>query len=177
MSDFDRDRGTLTMVMQAVGKTTSEMMELAEGDRLLDVVGPLGRASKVERRSLVVLVGGGLGVAPIFPLLRRHVELGSDTISVVGFRSTGRAFWTERFQALSDELFVATDDGSLGAQGTVADVLADAVRDRDDVAEVFAIGPLPMMQHAPGSRGLAGSAVVSLNSIMVDAPGCAAAAG
>ena len=172
ISDFDRDRGTLTMVVQAVGKTTFEMLDLAEGDRLLDVVGPLGRASKVERRSKVVLVGGGLGVAPIFPLLRRHVDLGSGTISIVGFRSADRAFWTERFQALSDELFVATDDGSLGAQGTVADVLADVVGDRDDVEEVFAIGPLPMMRacaELTRPRGI--RTVVSLNSIMVDGTG------
>jgi homotetrameric NADPH-dependent glutamate synthase len=172
ISDFDRDRGTLTIVVQAVGKTTFEMMELAQGDRLLDVVGPLGCASRVERRSTVVLVGGGLGVAPIYPLLRRHAELGSTTISIIGFRSADRAFWTERFRARSDELFVATDDGSLGVRGTVADVLAQIVADRDDLEEVVAIGPLAMMRAcAEITRPRAIRTVVSLNSIMVDGTG------
>ena len=172
ISDFDRERGTLTIVVQAIGKTTFEMLELAEGDRLLDVVGPLGCASRIERRSLVVLVGGGLGVAPIFPVLRRHVELGSKTISIVGFRSADHAFWTERFRGLSDELIVATDDGSLGTKGTVADVLAEVVRDRDDLEEVVAIGPLAMMRacaEITRPRGI--RTVVSLNSIMVDGTG------
>lgn len=172
ISDFDRGRGTLTIVVQAVGKTTFEMMDLRAGERLLDVVGPLGCASTVERRERVVLVGGGLGVAPIFPLLRRHAELGSGTISIVGFRSAERAFWTDRFLALSDELRIATDDGSLGTKGTVADVLADALAARDDVDEVVAIGPLAMMRacaEVTRSRGI--RTVVSLNSIMVDGTG------
>jgi homotetrameric NADPH-dependent glutamate synthase len=172
ISDFDRDLGTLTIVVQAVGKTTFEMRDLAEGDRLLDVVGPLGCASRVEPRSSVVLVGGGLGVAPIYPVLRGHAELGSRTIAIVGFRSADRAFWIDRFRALADELFVATDDGSVGTRGTVADVLSEIVHDRDDLEEVVAIGPLAMMRacaEITRPRGI--RTVVSLNSIMVDGTG------
>jgi glutamate synthase (NADPH/NADH) small chain len=172
ISDFDRDRGTLTIVVQAVGKTTFEMRDLAEGDRLLDVVGPLGCASRIERRSSIVLVGGGLGVAPIYPLLRRHVELGSRTIAIVGFRSAERVFWHDRYRALADEFFVATDDGSLGIEGTVADVLAQIVHERDDLEEVVAIGPLAMMRACAEITRLLGiRTVVSLNSIMVDGTG------
>ena len=172
ISDFDRDRGTVTIVVQAVGKTTFEMLALEAGERLLDVVGPLGCASHVERRSRVVLVGGGLGVAPIFPLLRRHAELGSGTISIIGFRSADRAFWTDRFETLSDELRVATDDGSLGIVGTVADVLEQVLAEHDDIDEVVAIGPLAMMRacaEVTRPRGI--PTVVSLNSIMVDGTG------
>jgi homotetrameric NADPH-dependent glutamate synthase len=172
ISDFDRDEGTLTLVVQAVGKTTFEMMELAEGQSLLDVVGPLGAASLVEQRSKVVLVGGGLGVGPIFPLLRRHAELGSSSISVLGFRSKDRMFWTDRFQDLSGEVRVATDDGSFGTEGTVADVLTQVLAEHDDVDEVVAIGPLAMMQacaEITRPRGI--RTTVSLNSIMVDGTG------
>jgi glutamate synthase (NADPH) small chain len=172
ISDFDRERGTLTIVVQAVGKTTFEMRDLAAGDRLLDVVGPLGCGSVVERRSAIVLVGGGLGVGPIYPLLRRHAELGSRTIAIVGFRSADRAFWLDRFGAIADEVFVATDDGSIGTAGTVADVLSEVVRDRDDLEEVVAIGPLAMMgacAEITRPRGI--RTVVSLNSIMVDGTG------
>ncbi|HET9249769.1 MAG TPA: sulfide/dihydroorotate dehydrogenase-like FAD/NAD-binding protein, partial [Actinomycetota bacterium] len=122
ISDFDRDRGTLTIVVQAVGKTTFQMRDLVAGDRLLDVVGPLGCASRIERRSTVALIGGGLGVGPIYPLLRRHAELGSRTIAIVGFRSADRAFWIDRFRGIAGEVFVSTDDGSVGTRGTVADV-------------------------------------------------------
>jgi homotetrameric NADPH-dependent glutamate synthase len=172
ISDFDRDRGTVTIVVQAVGKTTFEMLALEAGERLLDVVGPLGCASHVERRSRVVLVGGGLGVAPIFPLLRRHAELGSGTISILGFRSADRAFWTDRFGTLSGELRVATDDGSLGTMGTVADVLEQVLAEHEDIDEVVAIGPLAMMRacaEVTRPRGI--PTVVSLNSIMVDGTG------
>jgi glutamate synthase (NADPH) small chain len=172
ISDFDRDRGTITIVVQAVGKTTFELMALDTGERLLDVVGPLGCASRVRRRSRVVLVGGGLGVAPIFPLLRRHAELGSGTISIVGFRSADRAFWTDRFEALSDELRIATDDGSLGTEGTVADVLQQVLAEHDDIDEVVAIGSLAMMRAcAEITRSCAIPTIVSLNSIMVDGTG------
>ena len=172
ISDFDRTEGTLTLVVQAVGKTTLEMMGLGEGQSLLDVVGPLGAASLVERRTKVVLVGGGLGVGPIYPLLRRHRELGSSTISVLGFRSRDRMFWTNRFEELSDEVRIATDDGSFGVAGTVADVLEQVLAEHTDVDEVVAIGPLPMMQAcAEITRPLGIRTMVSLNSIMVDGTG------
>ena len=172
ISDFDRDRGTLTIVVQAVGKTTFQMRDLVAGDRLLDVVGPLGCASRIERRSTVALIGGGLGVGPIYPLLRRHAELGSRTIAIVGFRSADRAFWIDRFRGIAGEVFVATDDGSVGTRGNVADVLAGIVRGRDDLEEVVAIGPLPMMAAcAEVTRPHGIRTVVSLNSIMVDGTG------
>jgi homotetrameric NADPH-dependent glutamate synthase len=172
VADFDRAAGTVTVVVQAVGKTTVEMMDLAEGDTLLDFIGPLGVASRLERRSKVVLVGGGLGVAPIYPQLRRHNQLGSHTIAVLGFRSKAQMFWTDRFARHADEIRVATDDGSFGTKGLVTVPLAQVLTEHPDVEEVIAIGPLPMMEAcAELTRPLGIRTMVSLNSIMVDGTG------
>jgi glutamate synthase (NADPH) small chain len=172
VADFDRRRGTVTVVIQAVGKSTREMMQLEAGDVLLDFIGPLGEASHVQRRAKVVLVGGGLGVAPVYPQLRAYKELGSKTISVVGFRSRELVFWEERFRCYSDELHFATDDGSYGVKGLVSQVLQQVLESQPDVEEVVAIGPLPMMRACcEVSRPLGVRTMVSLNSIMVDGTG------
>jgi glutamate synthase (NADPH/NADH) small chain len=172
VADYDRDAGTVTIVVQAVGKTTYEMMELAEGQALLDFIGPLGLASRLERHTKVVLVGGGLGVAPIFPQLRRHKELGSHTISIVGFRSKDRMFWQDRFAAYSDEFRVATDDGSVGTKGLVTVVLEQILAEHRDIDEVIAVGPLAMMRAcADVTRPSGIRTMVSLNAIMVDGTG------
>jgi len=172
VADFDRDRGTVTIVVQAVGKTTYQMMAMKEGDEVLDFIGPLGVASHLEKRKKAVLVGGGLGVAPVFPQLRRHKELGSYTISILGFRNAELMFWSDHFKAFSDELRVATNDGSFGTKGLVTDVLKQVLEEHPDVGEVIAIGPLPMMKacaHVTRPRGI--RTMVSLNSIMVDGTG------
>jgi len=172
VADFDRQRGTVTVVIQAVGKSTREMMRLEAGDTLLDFIGPLGEASHIQRRSKVVLVGGGLGVAPVYPQLRAYKELGSCTISVVGFRSRDLVFWEERFRRYSDELHVATDDGSYGFKGLVSQVLQQVLECQRDVEEIVAIGPLPMMRACCDvSRPFGVRTIVSLNSIMVDGTG------
>jgi homotetrameric NADPH-dependent glutamate synthase len=172
VADYDRAAGSVTIVVQAVGKTTFQMMELRKGDVLRDFIGPLGVASRIEPKGTVVLVGGGLGVAPVFPQLRRHAEVGSGTISIVGFRSSEQMFWLERFQRYSDELHIATDDGSYGVKGFVTVVLEQVLADHPEVDEVIAIGPLPMMKACVEvSRPYAIPTVVSLNSIMVDGTG------
>lgn len=172
VADFDRQRGTVTVVIQAVGKSTREMMALAEGDSILDFIGPLGEASHIQKRSKVILVGGGLGVAPVYPQLRAYKELGSTTLSIIGFRTKALVFWEEKFRAQSDELHIATDDGSYGHRGFVSQVLQMLLERHRDTEEVLAIGPLPMMRvccdvsHPFGVRTM-----VSLNSIMVDGTG------
>jgi len=172
VADFDRQRGTVTVVIQAVGKSTREMMALAEGDSILDFIGPLGEASHIQKRSKVILVGGGLGVAPVYPQLRAYKELGSTTLSIIGFRTKALVFWEEKFAGQSDELHIATDDGSYGHKGFVSQVLQMLLERHRDTEEVLAIGPLPMMRvccdvsHPFGVRTM-----VSLNSIMVDGTG------
>jgi homotetrameric NADPH-dependent glutamate synthase len=172
VADFDREKGTVTVVIQAVGKTTFQMMALPEGARILDFVGPLGVPSRVGDGGRVVLVGGGLGVAPVFPQLRAYKEKGAATIAVIGFRSKGLMFWEEKFRRFSDELLVTTDDGSCGMKGLVTDALRKALEDHPDVSEVVAIGPLVMMRacaELTRPRGI--RTMVSLNSIMVDGTG------
>jgi len=172
VADFDRRRGTVSVVIQAVGKSTREMMQLEAGDCLLDFIGPLGEASHIQRRSKVVLVGGGLGVAPVYPQLRAYKELGSGTVSIVGFRSRDLVFWEERFRRHSDELLIATDDGSYGVRGLVSQVLQQVLERQRDVEEVVAIGPLPMMRACCDvTRPFGVRTLVSLNSIMVDGTG------
>jgi glutamate synthase (NADPH) small chain len=172
VADFDRDKGTVTVVVQAVGKTTYQMMALPEGSSVLDFIGPLGVASHLERKNKAVLVGGGLGVAPVFPQLRRHKELGSHTISVIGFRNKDLMFWADKFSNYSDEFRVATDDGSFGTKGFVTVVLDQVIKEHKDVDEVIAIGPLPMMKAcAELTRPYGIRTMVSLNSIMVDGTG------
>jgi len=173
VADFDIRRGTVTVVIQAVGKTTMEMMALREGDAILDFIGPLGLPSHIRKlEGTVVLVGGGLGVAPIFPQLREYQCRGNPTISIVGFRNRDLVFWEDRFRACSDELIVTTDDGSYGRKGFVTHSLAEVLARVPNVREVVAIGPIPMMKACSEvTRPYGIPTVVSLNSIMVDGTG------
>ncbi|SPE27684.1 NADH-dependent reduced ferredoxin:NADP+ oxidoreductase [Candidatus Sulfopaludibacter sp. SbA3] len=173
VADFNVDRGTVTVVIQAVGKTTHEMMTLRQGDTILDFIGPLGLPSHIQRLDgTVVLVGGGLGVAPIYPQLREYKMRGNRTISIIGFRTRDLIFWEEQFRQYCDELIVATDDGSYGRKGFVTHALADVLGREADVREVVAIGPIPMMKAcSETTRPFGVSTVVSLNSIMVDGTG------
>ncbi len=173
VADFDAARGTVTVVIQAVGKTTFEMMTLRQGDFLLDFIGPLGLPSQIRKlEGTVVLVGGGLGVAPVFPQLREYKAMGNRTVSVLGFRTRDLVFWEDRFREFSDELIVTTDDGSYGRRGFVTHALADVLAKEKDVREAVAIGPIPMMKAcAETTRPFGVPTIVSLNSIMVDGTG------
>jgi glutamate synthase (NADPH/NADH) small chain len=173
VADFNARQGTVTVVIQAVGKTTFEMLELREGDTILDFIGPLGLPSHIRTLTgTVVLVGGGLGVAPIYPQLRAYKEMGNRTVSIVGFRNRNLVFWEDRFREVSDALIVTTDDGSYGRQGFVTHALAEVLEQEKDVSEVVAIGPIPMMKACSEvTRKFGVPTVVSLNSIMVDGTG------
>lgn len=175
IADFDRQRGTITMVIQVVGKSTKEMMATNEGNAIQDVCGPLGKASHIERKNKVVLIGGGLGVAPVFPQLRAYKEAGSRTISIIGFRNKDLIFWEDRFKKFSDELIITTDDGSFGRKGLVTEPLKELLerdKDKKDVEEVVAIGPMIMMKAvADTTRTYGVKTIVSLNTIMVDGMG------
>ncbi len=172
VADFDRQRGTVTVVIQAVGKSTREMMQLSQGDSILDFIGPLGEASHIQKQSKVILVGGGLGVAPVYPQLRAYKELGSTTLSIIGFRTRDLVFWEAKFRGQSDELHIATDDGSYGHKGFVSQVLQTVLEQHRDTQEVVAIGPLPMMKACcEVTRPFGVRTMVSLNSIMVDGTG------
>ncbi|MCB9896925.1 MAG: NADPH-dependent glutamate synthase [Planctomycetes bacterium] len=173
IADYDARRGTVTLVVQALGRTTVRMQrDYAEGDWFRDFVGPLGLASEVEPFGHVVLVGGGLGVAPIFPQVRALAEAGNTVTAVVGFRSKDLVFWEDRFRPYCTDVVVCTDDGSAGRKGLVTDALVDLCRGASRPDRVIAVGPLPMMRAcAEATRPFGVPTVASLNAIMVDGTG------
>jgi len=172
IADHDAARGTITMVIAALGKSTREMMRMPEGDWFADFVGPLGLPSEVEKLGHVVLVGGGLGVAPIYPQVAAFAAAGCRVTTIVGFRNKDAIFWEERFRPHSAELIVCTDDGSYGRAGFVTVALEELVRQQPAPDRVIAIGPMPMMRAcAEVTRPYAVPTVVSLDAIMVDGTG------
>lgn len=173
IADFDRDRGTVTLVVQAVGKTTREMQQDCRvGTRLFSVVGPMGAPSQIGDAKKVVCVGGGLGVAPVFPLARAFKESGAYVIGIVGFRDKQLVFWDDKFREYCDEFIICTDDGSAGIKGLVTKGIEIAMEKHDDIDEVIAIGP-PIMMRACAEMTRPGNlkTTVSLNPIMVDGTG------
>jgi homotetrameric NADPH-dependent glutamate synthase len=171
VADFDRKAGTITMVIQALGKTTREMAGYKAGDTFADFVGPLGLPQHIEKVGHVVLVGGGLGVAPVYPQLRAFKEAGNRTTGVIGFRNKGLVFWEDKFRRYCDDLVVCTDDGSYGKAGFVTTALKE-ICEKDKPDLVIAIGPLPMMQACvETTRPFGVKTMVSLNAIMVDGTG------
>ena len=173
IADFDREKGTVTLVIQAVGKTTKEMQQNCQvGSTLFAVVGPMGVPSHIGRQKKVVCVGGGLGVAPVYPQARAYKEQGAYVIGVIGFRNKDLIFWQEKFGAVCDELIVCTDDGSAGLKGRVTDGLQQALDKHADIDEVVAIGPPVMMRGcAETTRPRGIKTMVSLNPVMVDGTG------
>ena len=173
IADYDRERGTITLVIQAVGKTTKEMQRnCTVGSALYGMVGPMGVPSPIGRAKKVVCVGGGLGVAPIFPQARAFKESGAYVIGVIGYRTRSLVFWEDRFRACCDELILCTDDGSAGIKGLVTEGIRLAIDRHPDIDEVVAIGPPVMMKGcAEATRARRIRTVVSLNPIMVDGTG------
>jgi ferredoxin--NADP+ reductase len=167
----DPARGTIQLVVQAVGKTTSLLNEMDADDFILDVVGPLGKPSEVERYGTVVVIGGGVGTAIALPTARAMRDAGNHVISILGARTKELLILEDEVRAVSDEVFVTTDDGSYGEKGLVTDKLRELIA-RQPVNFVLAIGPVPMMRAvAEVTREPRIKTVVSLNSIMVDGTG------
>ena len=173
IADFDRAKGTVTLVVQAVGKTTKEMQQTCRvGSRLYGLVGPMGMPSPLGHAKKVVCVGGGLGVAPVYPQARGFKEHGAYVIGVLGFRTKKLIFWEDKFRACCDELILCTDDGSAGMKGFVSDGIKHAIAGHPKIDEVVAIGPPVMMKAcAEVTRPHGIKTVVSLNPIMVDGTG------
>jgi NAD(P)H-flavin reductase len=173
IADFDANKGTITLVIQAVGKTTKEMQQTCQvGTHLYGVTGPMGEPSHVGGQKKVVCVGGGLGVAPIFPQARAFKESGAYVIAVVGFRSKDLVFWEDKFRACCDEVIICTDDGTAGIKGNVTAGIKLALERHRDIDECVAIGPPVMMKAAAeATRPHNLKTIVSLNPIMVDGTG------
>ena len=167
----DPKRGTISIVVQAVGKTTAMLNEMSAGQSILDVVGPLGRPSDIEEYGTCVVIGGGVGTAIALPTAQALKDAGNHVVSILGARTKSLLILEREVRSASDEVFIMTDDGSLGQKGLVTDKLRELIASRE-VDFVLAIGPIPMMRAvADTTRQPAIKTVVSLNSIMVDGTG------
>jgi sulfide dehydrogenase subunit beta len=173
IADFDAQRKTVTLVIQAVGKTTREMQQTCQrGAKLHALAGPMGLPSHLDGARKRVFVGGGLGVAPVYPQARAAKERGAYVIGVIGFRTRDLVFWEEKFRACCDELVLCTDDGSAGVHGPVTAGIRAVLAGHRDVGELVAIGPPIMMKAcAEATRPHKVKTTVSLNPIMVDGTG------
>ena len=173
VADFDRERGIITIIFQVVGASTELLAALEEGDEILDFVGPLGQKSEIEPGlGTVVCIGGGIGVAPIYPIARGMHEAGNKVISIIGARSKELLIMEKELRAASDETIVTTDDGSYGIEGFVTAALEQLVDYGEKIDLVYAIGPVVMMKSvADATRPLGIKTIVSLNPIMVDGTG------
>jgi len=174
IADFDREKGTITIVFQEVGKTTKQLGTMEAGEYILDFVGPLGTPSHIEKFGTVICVGGGVGVAPVFPIARALREAGNHVIGIMGSRTKELMFWEDKMREACTELFVTTDDGSYVRKGFVTDVLKEVIEERgkDNIAMVLAIGPQPMMRACCNvTREYGVKTIVSLNALMVDGTG------
>lgn len=170
--DSDGDTGTITIIFQIVGKTTTCLSEMKVGDSLYSVLGPLGRPTEMEPFGTVACVGGGVGIAVIYPITRALKEAGNRVISIIGARTKDILILEEEMRSVSDELHIATDDGSYGFHGFVSEVLQNVIDSEASIDRVFAIGPVPMMRVVCDVTRPSGiTTIVSLNPIMVDATG------
>jgi len=171
IADFDREAGTITIVVQAIGKTTRQLQQLGRGDWITNFIGPLGVPSEIEKVGTVIVAGGGIGVAPIFPIARALKEAGNKVIAIVAARNQGLLLWEDRMREVSDELIVTTDDGSRGRHCLVTEPLKELC-ETGEVDLVYAIGPGVMMKFCARTTEPYGvKTLVSLNSIMVDGTG------
>jgi len=147
IADYNREEGTITIVFQVVGKSTTLLSHQKEGHEILDVIGPLGNKIHIKRyKNPVIIIGGGVGIAPCYPQAKELKEAGNRIISIIGARNKNLLFWKEKMAAVSDEIIICTDDGSEGIKGVVTDPLKEIITN-EDISLVIAIGPLIMMKY------------------------------
>ena len=172
IADYDRKEGTVTVIFMEVGKTTKYLGTLTVGDSLLNFAGPLGRPSEIEKYGTVVCIGGGVGIAPLYPIVRELKKAGNYVISILGARNEKLLMLEKEIEEFSDELHICTDDGSKGQKGFVSDVLQKLIDDKKKIDIVWAVGPVIMMKVVANlTKKYDIKTLVSLNPIMVDGTG------
>ena len=172
IADWDKDKGTVTIVFMEVGATTARLALLKKGDAIADFVGPLGVPAEIENYGTVVCVAGGVGAAPVAPIARELKRAGNRIITVLGARSHDLLFWEDVLGSTSDRMIVTTDDGSYGRKGVVTEPLKELLESGEKIDRVVAIGPVVMMKFCSLTTAPFGvRTVVSLNPIMVDGTG------
>lgn len=171
IADINKEKNELTIVFMAVGYTTKKLAELNSGDEIADLVGPLGIPTEIKKFGTVVCVAGGYGAAPCYLIAKAFKEAGNKVYMIMGARRDDLIFWQDKMKSASDELFITTDDGSLGRQGLVTSVLKELM-DREKIDHVMTVGPMPMMKAvADLTRADKIYTVASMNPIMVDGTG------
>jgi len=172
VADYNREAGQITLIIQEIGASTKKLCRLQTGEVILDVVGPLGHPSEIEKYGTVVCIGGGVGIAPVYPIARELHEAGNHVISIIGAQRKDMLFFEQEMKEISDELLISTDDGSYGNKGFVTDVLKQLIDKNVAIERVVAIGPIVMMNAvAKLTKPYHIKTIVSLNSIMVDGTG------
>jgi len=173
IADADAGGGTVRLIFQVVGKSTAQMADLNVGDEVLDLVGPLGTPTHIENVGTVACIGGGVGIAPVFPITQGLKNAGNHIIAIIGARTKDLIIMEQEMRSVSDELVVTTDDGTYGFHGFVSQALENLyLLPGKKIDQVVAIGPVPMMRAVCDvTRKYSLPTIVSLNSIMVDATG------
>jgi ferredoxin--NADP+ reductase len=170
--DYDREKGTVTIIVQTIGATTEKLRHKAEGEYIQDFVGPLGRPTETEGKKKVCVVGGGVGCAIAYPVLKKFHDCGAEVHAVVGFKNKDLVILEDKFRAASSVLKLMTDDGSYGEKGLVTDALKELIDAGNQYDEIFAIGPAIMMKFVSKTTEPYGiPTTVSMSPIMVDGTG------
>ena len=171
VADYNREKGTMTVIFQEAGKTTQQLGFLNKGDFIMDVAGPMGIPSSIDKVGTVVCVGGGVGSAALYILLKAFKNAGNKTVAIMGAKTKEFLFWEEKIKSVSSEMFITTDDGSCGPKGFVTEELESFIKN-EKCDLIFAVGPMVMMNAVCRvSEPYKIKTIVSLNSIMVDATG------
>ena len=171
IADYNREAGTITIIFQELGKSTMQLGRMEPGEALSTFVGPLGHPTEIENYGSVVCMGGGVGIAPIYPIARSLREAGNTVISIIGARNKDLLFWRDELSSVSDQLIVMTDDGTFGRKGLVTEPLKDLLS-TEKIDRVIAIGPSIMMKFSSlTSKPFGVKTIVSMNPIMVDGTG------
>lgn len=172
IADYDREKETITIIYQIVGFSTKELAKLDEGDEITDFVGPLGVPTDLHKSNHVVGIAGGVGSAPLYPQLRKLAQMGVDVDVIIGGREAQYVLWADKFKEFCKNVYIMTDDGSLGEKGFGTVKLQELIDSGDPIDEVIAIGPVPMMKAVVGvTKPLNIKTMVSLNPIMIDGTG------
>ena len=170
--DYDREKGTVTIIVQTVGATTEKLSHKQQGEFIQDFVGPLGRPTETEGKKKVCVVGGGVGCAIAYPVLKKFHDCGAEVHAVVGFKNKDVVILEDKFKSASDVMKLVTDDGSYGEKGLVTDALKQLIEEGNQYDEIFAIGPAIMMKFFSKTTEPYGiPTTVSMSPIMVDGTG------
>ncbi len=172
IADTNKEKGTITIVYLVLGKSTALLNSLKEGDEILDIAGPLGKPTHIEKQGTVVCIGGGTGIAAMHHIAKGHKAKGNKVMSIIGARNEDLLFFRTELESFCDAVNICTDDGSCGRQGLVTQLLEELLTTDKSITEVIAVGPVPMMEAvAKTTLPFKVKTIVSLNALMVDGIG------